>query len=242
MRTHSGTGRSATDTPQPHRQVRLTQEVMGSEGSASGGGGGAYRLVRSRSLNFFPIRDRALSTCCCVPAETPEGEGGDAAGGVQGARDVRLTLYVTDLEVLCVRQGGDVDLCPRVLLQVAHVPALLAYQPPHQGLQGQSARALARPSGSAPRSRPPTHLGHLDLPHDELGAGGRRVLAGTLRGAHGAAAVHRVHAVHVGAWAHIDDIIISSPSAGTRKRQPSHLLIGPFPPRSPRRRCADSVR
>lgn len=26
-------------------------------------------MVRSRSLNFFPIRDRALSTCCCPPAE-----------------------------------------------------------------------------------------------------------------------------------------------------------------------------
>ena len=42
---------------------------MGSDGNVSGGGGGAYRLVRSRSLNFFPIKDRALSTCCCVPEE-----------------------------------------------------------------------------------------------------------------------------------------------------------------------------
>lgn len=42
---------------------------MGSDGNVSGGGGGAYRLVRSRSLNFFPINDRALSTCCCVPEE-----------------------------------------------------------------------------------------------------------------------------------------------------------------------------
>ena len=45
----------------------LTQEVMGSEGSVSGRDGGAYRLVRSKSLNFFPIKDSALSTCCWVP-------------------------------------------------------------------------------------------------------------------------------------------------------------------------------
>lgn len=47
----------------------LTQEVIGSDGNVRGGCGGAYRLVRSRSLNFFPIKDRALSTCCCVPGE-----------------------------------------------------------------------------------------------------------------------------------------------------------------------------
>lgn len=45
----------------------LTHEVMGRDGNVSGGGGVAYRLLRSRSLNFFPINDRALSTCCCVP-------------------------------------------------------------------------------------------------------------------------------------------------------------------------------
>ncbi len=49
------------------RESILTQEVMGSEGNVRGGGGGAYRLVKSRSLNFFPINDRALSTCCCAP-------------------------------------------------------------------------------------------------------------------------------------------------------------------------------
>jgi len=47
----------------------LTQEVMGSDGKVSGGGGGAYRLVKSRSLNFLPISDRALSTCCCAPRD-----------------------------------------------------------------------------------------------------------------------------------------------------------------------------
>lgn len=45
----------------------LTQEVIGSEGRLSGDGGGAYRLVKSKSLNFLPIKDRALSTCCCAP-------------------------------------------------------------------------------------------------------------------------------------------------------------------------------
>ena len=61
------------------REVIPTQEVMGSEGSVSGAGGGAYRLVRSRSLNFFPIKASALSTCCCVP-------GGREAGIVRKGR------------------------------------------------------------------------------------------------------------------------------------------------------------
>lgn len=69
-------------------QIHLTQEVMGSEGSVRGGGGGAYRLVRSRSLNLFPIKDRALSTCSCVPAATPVGEFGAQPGCVQEALDV----------------------------------------------------------------------------------------------------------------------------------------------------------
>ncbi len=47
--------------------ANLTQEVMGREGSVSGVGGGAYKLVRSKSLNFFPIKASALSTCCWVP-------------------------------------------------------------------------------------------------------------------------------------------------------------------------------
>ena len=52
---------------------------MGSDGNVSGGGGGAYRLVKSRSLNFFPIKDRALSTCCCVPErDQTQGEGSGA--------------------------------------------------------------------------------------------------------------------------------------------------------------------
>lgn len=130
---------------------------MGSEGSVSGGGGGAYRLVRSRSLNFFPIKDRALSTCCCVPAERPQGEAGELAGGVQGAWDIPLTLYVTDLEVLCVRQRGDVDLCPRVLLQEADISALLPDQPPHQGLRSQSGPGVNEAfAGTAARFRPLT--------------------------------------------------------------------------------------
>lgn len=45
----------------------LTQDVIGSDGRLSGEGGGAYRLVKSKSLNFLPINDRALSTCCCEP-------------------------------------------------------------------------------------------------------------------------------------------------------------------------------
>lgn len=49
------------------RDSSLTQDVMGSEGSESGRGGGAYRLVKSKSLNFFPIKASALSTCCWVP-------------------------------------------------------------------------------------------------------------------------------------------------------------------------------
>lgn len=44
----------------------LTHDVIGREGNVSGGGG-AYKLVRSKSLNFFPIKVRALSTCCWVP-------------------------------------------------------------------------------------------------------------------------------------------------------------------------------
>ena len=47
--------------------MELTQDVMGSEGKVRGWGGGAYRFVKSKSLNFFPINDRALSTCCWVP-------------------------------------------------------------------------------------------------------------------------------------------------------------------------------
>jgi hypothetical protein len=39
-----------------------------------------------------------------------------------------LTFYVADLDVLCVRQGGDVDLGTRCLLQKTHVPSLLANQ------------------------------------------------------------------------------------------------------------------
>lgn len=50
---------------------------------------------------------------------------------------MELTLYVTDLEVLCVGQRGDVDLCTRVLLDVAHKPPLLPNQPPDQELGQQ---------------------------------------------------------------------------------------------------------
>lgn len=39
-----------------------------------------------------------------------------------------LTFYVADLDVLCVRQGGDVDLGTRCLLQKTHIPSLLANQ------------------------------------------------------------------------------------------------------------------
>lgn len=39
-----------------------------------------------------------------------------------------LTFYVADLDVLCVRQGGDVDLGTRRLLQKTHIPSLLANQ------------------------------------------------------------------------------------------------------------------
>ena len=41
-----------------------------------------------------------------------------------------LTLYVTDLGVLGVTLGGDVDLCARVLLDEIHDISLLADQPP----------------------------------------------------------------------------------------------------------------
>lgn len=41
---------------------------------------------------------------------------------------VPLTFYVADLDVLCVRQSGDVDLGTGCLLQKTHVPALLANQ------------------------------------------------------------------------------------------------------------------
>lgn len=40
----------------------------------------------------------------------------------------RLTLDMTDLELLCVRQSGDVDLCTRALLQETHIPALFPNQ------------------------------------------------------------------------------------------------------------------
>lgn len=47
-----------------------------------------------------------------------------------------------------------------------------------------------------------TYLWHLDLPDDELGAGGGSVVALGFASAHSVAAIHRVHAVHIRAWAH----------------------------------------
>lgn len=136
----------------------LTQEVMGSDGRVSGGGGGAYRLVKSRSLNFFPISDRVLSTCCCVPSKTkfkvlPGSNQHDyeqlnlmclwnesplpplqrRLGDVR-IHCSKLTLYVTDLELLCIRQGRDVYLCTRVLLKETHISALLPDQPSYKVL------------------------------------------------------------------------------------------------------------
>lgn len=45
-----------------------------------------------------------------------------------------------------------------------------------------------------------TCLWHLDFPNDHLRASGRRVVALGVASTHRAAAVHRIHAVHVGAW------------------------------------------
>lgn len=48
--------------------------------------------------------------------------------GAKHRAALALTFYVADLDVLCIRQGGDVDLGTRCLLQKTHVPALLANQ------------------------------------------------------------------------------------------------------------------
>lgn len=48
--------------------------------------------------------------------------------GTKHRAALALTFYVADLDVLCVRQGGDVDLGARRLLQKAHIPSLLANQ------------------------------------------------------------------------------------------------------------------
>lgn len=44
------------------------------------------------------------------------------------------TLYVTDLELLCIRQGGDIDFCTRGLLQETHISPLLPNQTSHKML------------------------------------------------------------------------------------------------------------
>ena len=46
-----------------------------------------------------------------------------------------LTFDVADLDVLGVRQGGDVDLGTRCLLEKTHVASLLANQPTNQVLR-----------------------------------------------------------------------------------------------------------
>lgn len=111
--------------------ANLTQEVMGREGSVSGGGGGAYKLVRSKSLNFFPIKASALSTCCWVPKKQTKQQKHSIQEGHGWTKIVAfhrdsLTLYMADLKLLCVRQGWNVDLSTRALLQEAHVSPLLA--------------------------------------------------------------------------------------------------------------------
>lgn len=47
-----------------------------------------------------------------------------------------------------------------------------------------------------------TYLWHLDLPDDELRAGGGSVVALGFASAHSVATIHRVHAVHIRAWTH----------------------------------------
>ncbi len=108
--------------------ANLTQEVMGREGSVSGVGGGAYKLVRSKSLNFFPIKASALSTCCWVPEKQTKTINSKRPWMTQDCglyRDSR-TLYMADLKLLCVRQGWNIDLRTRALLQEAHVSPLFA--------------------------------------------------------------------------------------------------------------------
>lgn len=146
---------------------------MGSDGNVSGGGGGAYRLFRSRSLNFFPINNRALSTCCCVPGERSNkvnvyhwsqwklvrmrslltsAHSSPLVKILQknqvppqtSSKDVEtwwLTFYVTNLELLGIRQGGNVDLCSRVLLQEAHISTLLPNKSPYKMLAQNTGRA-----------------------------------------------------------------------------------------------------
>lgn len=70
-----------------------------------------------------------------------------------------LTFDVADLDVLGVRQGGDVDLGTRCLLEKAHVASLLANQPTNQVLQerDRGERVNKQPHSSIPETRPLLH-------------------------------------------------------------------------------------
>ena len=66
-----------------------------------------------------------------------------------------LTFDVADLDVLGVRQGGDVDLGTRCLLEKTHVASLLANQPTNQVLRERerSERVNKKPNSSIPKTR-----------------------------------------------------------------------------------------
>lgn len=55
-----------------------------------------------------------------------------------------------------------------------------------------------------------THLWHLNLPHDELrvGCGGQAAAVLAVPSPHGAATVHRVHAVHIRTYTHANRKVI----------------------------------
>lgn len=54
-----------------------------------------------------------------------------------------------------------------------------------------------------------TCLWHLNFPDDDLRGGGHSVIALAITGTHRAAAVYRVHAVHIRAWTHTHTVLHS---------------------------------
>lgn len=169
---------------------------MGSEGSVSGGGGGAYKLVRSRSLNFLPISERALSTCCCSPEERGAGQ--------RLFRSQGVTLQHLQPHPQCDRSGTPVCKAGwrcRSLHQSSASsssrisPAFRSDAPQSAGSGSRQVRTLFCSADCIVRHS--THIWHLDLPDDKSGARGDGTARLTLSSPHGEATVHRVHAVHI---------------------------------------------
>ncbi len=111
--------------------ANLTQEVMGREGSVSGGevghiswsGPSLWTSSQSRPVPYLPAAGFLRNKPKQQKHSIQEGHGWTKI--VAFHRD-SLTLYMADLKLLCVRQGWNVDLSTRALLQEAHVSPLLA--------------------------------------------------------------------------------------------------------------------